>query len=263
MDAPPADAAPGGGLSQCSDSAPPRALLVAISANDVIDLYALTPGHLTATGVHLTGIALPGQIVMRDDGQEALVAYGGYGMPFGVGAITVAPDGSSASVEQVLQIGTDSTPFSVAYSDHDHAVVALSAMQDEVVGIARQGGTWVAGTRVPTPAPYPLAVAHVPNSPDVLLSRSQVGVDDTSTSIACRRRPTARGRAPVRTPRCRTSRSRSRSIPPAAPSTCRPAIRRTRCLRRTCSHPGSCTRSRSAPARSPTAAWWRPRASAA
>jgi hypothetical protein len=172
------DAQPGDGLSTCTDQTAPRALLAAITANDVVDLYTLAAGHLTPVGVHLTGITKPGPIVMRDDGAEALVVFGGFGRPFGFAAITVAPDGSSASVAQVVQIGTDSTPISVAYSDHDHAVIALEAANAETVGLTRGTSGFVAGTRVPAPALYPLAVRSRPGTLDVLLSRSQVGVDD-------------------------------------------------------------------------------------
>src|SRR5439155_20326986 len=105
------------GLSRCDGDAPVRAVLVAISADDVVELYALHAGKLVATGVRLTGIDKPSQIVMRDDGAEALVVYGGWGTPFGVAAISVAPDASTAQVEQMLQIGTDSTAISVAYAD--------------------------------------------------------------------------------------------------------------------------------------------------
>jgi hypothetical protein len=154
-------------------------VLVALTADDAVDLYTFTPGSLKPSGVHLTGITRPGPIVMRDDGMEALAVYGGLGAPFGVAAITVSPDGSSAQVEQVLQIGTDTTAVSVAYSDHDHAIAALQSDKFEVVGLTRQGSHWVAGTRVPAPATYPLQVKSLPNSTDVLLSRSQVGVDAT------------------------------------------------------------------------------------
>jgi hypothetical protein len=176
-DAPGDAAAAYDGLSRCDVDAAPRAMLVAVSADDRVDLYTLRPGHLTDTGVHLTGMTIPGQIVMRDDGMEALVVYGGYGQPFGVGAITVMPDGSTASVEKVVQIGTDSTPMSVTYVDHDHAVVALAGATDQVVGLTRGSSGWVAGTRVATPAEYPLGVRARPGTQDVLLSRSQVGVD--------------------------------------------------------------------------------------
>jgi hypothetical protein len=176
-----ADAAPSSGLSRCDDDTPTRPMLVAISADDIVELYALHPGKIDTTGIRLTGIHLPSQIVMRDDAAEALVVYGGWGTPFGVAAISIAPDGSSAQVEQVLQIGTDSTAISVAYADHDHAVVALEGMKDEVVGLSRgtNGGPFVAGPRVAAPADFPLAVMALPSTGDVLMSRSQVGVDPT------------------------------------------------------------------------------------
>src|SRR5512142_2186321 len=79
------DAAPDGsiaigdGLSQCDATAAPRAMLVAISADDKVQLFALAPGKLTDTGIAITGIDKPAQIVMRDDGREALVIWGGWG----------------------------------------------------------------------------------------------------------------------------------------------------------------------------------------
>jgi hypothetical protein len=174
-----ADAAPSDGLSRCDDPGPAHAMLVAISADDVVELFAMHPGSLADTGVRLTGIHLPSQIVMRDDGAEALVVYGGWGTPFGVAAISIAPDGSTAQVEQMLQIGTDSTAISVAYADHDHAVAALEGMKDEVVGLSRGASGFVAGPRIAAPADYPLAVQALAHTGDVLMSRSQVGVDST------------------------------------------------------------------------------------
>jgi hypothetical protein len=173
------DAVPYDGLSRCTDTGAARAMLVAKTADDEVDLYALTPGHLSDTGMHLTGISKPAEIIMRDDGLEALVVYGGFGSPFGVGAITIAAGGASAQVEQVLQIGTDSTPISIAYADHDHAVIALEAQKSEVVAIARGGSGWTAGARVLAPAAYPLAIRARRGSGDILYSRSQVGVDQT------------------------------------------------------------------------------------
>ena len=176
-DSSPDAAAVGDGRTTCDASGAARAVLVAISANDEIDLYTLQAGKLVATGSKVTGVDKPGQIVMRDDGAEALAVYGGYGSPFGVAVFTVS--GTTVKLAQQLQIGTDSTAISVAYSDHDHAVVALTAMNDEVVGIARGASGFTAGARVPAPADYPLAVRARPGSSDVLYTRSQVGVDPT------------------------------------------------------------------------------------
>ena len=179
------------GLSRCDGGGAARAMLVAISADNAVELFALGAGALTDTGVKITGIALPAQIVMRDDGAEALVIYGGWGQPFGVAAIAVAPDGSSAQLAQTLQIGTDSTPISIAYVDHDHAVVALTAAEDEVVGLSRQASGWVAGARVAAPAQYPLAVKTRPGTNDVLFARSEVGVDTTLDIYRLREMPNA------------------------------------------------------------------------
>jgi len=176
-DSAPDAAAVGDGRSTCDASGAAKAVLVSISANDEIDLFALQGGKLVATGSKVTGIDKPGQIVMRDDGAEAIAVYGGYGSPFGVAIVTIS--GTTVKLEQKLQIGTDSTAISVAYSDHDHAVVALTALNDEVVGIARGTSGFTAGARVPAPADYPLAVRARPGSSDVLLTRSQVGVDPT------------------------------------------------------------------------------------
>ena len=181
----------GDGLSQCTGNAPPRAMLVAISASDVVQLFAVGAGTLTDTGVAITGIDKPAQIVMRDDGGEALAIYGGWGTPFGVVAITVAPDASAAQLEQKLQIGTDSTPISITYVDRDHAVVALAAAQDEVVGLTRQASGWVAGPRVPAPAQFPLAVRVRPGTNEVLFARSEVGVDPTLDIYRLHETPTA------------------------------------------------------------------------
>jgi hypothetical protein len=173
------DAAKSDGLSRCTDTGGSRALLVAITASDVVELYKLTPGKIMATGVRLTGISKPERIVMRDDGAEALVAWGGFGSPFGVSVISVTPDGSAASVKQTLPLGTDSTPVAIAYGDHDHAIIALAAMNDEVLGLTRMASGFVAGTRVAPPADYPLDLRTRPGSSDVLLSRAQVGADMT------------------------------------------------------------------------------------
>ncbi|HTR54802.1 MAG TPA: hypothetical protein VMJ10_29135 [Kofleriaceae bacterium] len=184
-------AAVGDGLSRCDTSTAPRALLVAISAVDTVQLFSLGAGMLTDTGVKITGIDKPAQIVMRDDGAEALVIYGGWGTPFGVAAIALALDGSSAQLEQTLLIGTDSTPISITYVDRDHAVIALTAANDEVVGITRGSSGWVAGPRVPAPAEYPLAVRARPGTSDVLFSRSEVGVDPTLDIYRLRETPSA------------------------------------------------------------------------
>jgi hypothetical protein len=170
-----ADAANADGRSTCDAGGAARAVLVAISASDEVDLYTLQGGHLIAAGSKVTGIDRPDQIVMRDDGAEAITIYGGYGSPFGVAVIAI--DGTTVRLAQTLQIGTDSTAISIAYADHDHAVIALEAQNDEVVGIARGASGFVAGARVPAPASYPLAVRARPGSSDVLLARSQVGVD--------------------------------------------------------------------------------------
>jgi hypothetical protein len=154
-------------------------VLAAIAANDVIEVYAVFQGKLATTGVHLTGIKKPHYVVVRDDGMEALVAWGGFG-PFGLARIELAPDASMARVAQVLQVGTDTTPVAISYgADHDHAVIALESVQTELLGFARQGTDFVAGTRVAAPASFPLALAARAGTQDVLMSRSEVGVDTT------------------------------------------------------------------------------------
>jgi hypothetical protein len=179
-DAPPGDATVSDGLSRCDASAAPHAMLVAISADDAVDLYQLT-NKFTSTGIRLKGgFTTPSHIVMRDDGVEALAVYGGFGMPTGVLVISVAPDGSNAQLAQVIQISTTYTGISVDYADHDHAVLALEGTStDQVVGLTRQTNGFVAGPMVAAPADYPLQVAAHPGRQDVLYSRSQVGVDLT------------------------------------------------------------------------------------
>jgi hypothetical protein len=125
------------------------------------------------------GITKPERIVMRDDGMEALVAYGGFGVPYGIARIELKPDATMASVAQMTQIGTDYTPVAIAYADHDHAVMALASTQDQILGFTRQGTDFVAGTPVAPPAAFPLELKARHGSSDVMLSRSEVGVDQT------------------------------------------------------------------------------------
>jgi hypothetical protein len=176
----PGDGALAAGLSRCTDTGAPRAVLAAVTANDVVEVYAMFQGKLATTGVHLTGITKPQNIVMRDDGMEALVGWGGFGNAFGLARIELSPDASLARVAQVLQVGTDTTPVAISYgSDHDHAVIALLSAQSELLGFTRQGTDFVAGTRAAAPADFPLDLAARKGTQDVLMSRSQVGVDTT------------------------------------------------------------------------------------
>jgi hypothetical protein len=167
----------------CTSSGPPRGVVVAVQGSTPeIRVMSLAGGQLVDPGLHFTGIMDPQFVTMREDGAEAVVAWGGFGVPYGIVAVTLSPDGTSGSIGAPLQLGTDLTPEGVTYVSNDRIVLAASGPTHQLVTLDRGGGGFAETTRVAAPGNFPVQLERRPGTDQAVMARVEFGVD-TATSV--------------------------------------------------------------------------------
>src|SRR4051812_41191961 len=85
IDAASGDASDASTQASCSSSGAPRGVVFAVGGSaPEIRVMTLADGKLVDHNFHFTGIKNPQFVTMRADGAEAVVAWGGYGVPYGI-----------------------------------------------------------------------------------------------------------------------------------------------------------------------------------
>lgn len=116
------------------------ALALINGTQDEIALLNYQDGCLIDNGARLRErVDNPRHVAIRNDGKEALVAYGAVDKVSGVLVVELDPSNAGARVAQNIVFGDQSLPEGVTYSDADHAVIVggMSAL-DKIVTISRQ-----------------------------------------------------------------------------------------------------------------------------
>jgi hypothetical protein len=179
------DAGPDGMVNpaSCSAGGASHAVVIAISGDaPEVRVLGQNGGTLHDGNLHLTVTDIPNAIAMRGDGGEAVVAWGGFGRPYGVPAVEVAPDGSSATLGERVQLGTDLTPSSVTYVSQNRILVTASGSSSyTVITLDRKGTSFAETTRVAAPGAFPLQVIRRPGTDEALLTRWDSLSEDHST----------------------------------------------------------------------------------
>jgi len=170
-----ADAGPSE-LSACGVGPGPRAVVLGENGDsDFIRVLRLEAGELHDDGVEFPADN-PRRVVVRADGREALVAWGGFGDPYGVTVLSL--DGASAEVVDTIELGTGQTPFGVAYGSDDHAVVATAGPnRGTLVAIDRVDGALEAGPIMRIPGNWPIDVATRGDTGEIILARVDLVAD--------------------------------------------------------------------------------------
>jgi hypothetical protein len=183
-ESPAPDGGGGSGPASCTSSGPPRGVVLAIQGKSPeIRVMTLADGRLVDHGFHFTGVPDPAFVTMREDGAEAVIAYGGFGAPYGIVAVTLSPDGTAASLGSPVELGNDLTPGGVTYVSKDRVVLAASGAKTDFVVTLDRGSKGFAETiRVPAPGRFPLQLFRRPGTSEALLARVEFGVD-TATSV--------------------------------------------------------------------------------
>ncbi|HVY49404.1 MAG TPA: hypothetical protein VHB21_26110 [Minicystis sp.] len=175
----------GGGLAPatCTSSGPPRAAVFAIQGSaPEVRVLSLRDAKLVDHGLDFMLDAVPQSIAMRGDGAEAVIAYGGFGAPYGVVAVTLSPDGTSASRGKPVDLGSDLTPEGVAYVSTDRVLLTASgAKTDAVITLDRKGDAFAETTRVPAPGRFPVQLLRRAETDEAVLARVEFGVDDATS----------------------------------------------------------------------------------
>ena len=176
-------AGPAPGTS-CAAGGDPHALVAAVEGSQPeVHVYVQRGGDLTDTKLSITGLGIPQRIAMRDDGQEVLVAWGGYGQPYGVATISITPDGTSAMLVKSVQLGPDLTPWALDYVSNDSALLAVSGPNNthQLVTLDRSGGSFAETTRVAAPGPFTFKIRGHRAMGDAILARAELGTDTVTT----------------------------------------------------------------------------------
>ncbi len=153
---------------------------VVVSENGLEDsirvLQSTAEGELLDNGIRLGPVDNPRRVAVRDDGREALIAYGRFAGEYGVVVIELEPDGSDASIKQNLVMGSSYSPFGVAYGDDDHALIAVAnSGPDKVVAINRaSSGDFEAGLETEIAGDYVIELRPIPGRDQVLLLRGDL-----------------------------------------------------------------------------------------
>jgi hypothetical protein len=156
--------------------------VIAMSGADEVDVMTQRGGKLIDNGLKFTGISLPSRVAMRSDGQEAIVAWGDVGKPYGIALFSLARDGSTAKLVKSVQLGTGRQPEGIDYVTDDRVLLAVSANVHEVVTLDRKNGVFAETTRTPAPGNFPLEVRRRPGHPEAIMPRTEFGVD-TATFV--------------------------------------------------------------------------------
>lgn len=168
----------------CSTMAPARAVVMAVNGDtDSVQVLELVDGHLVDSDIRFPADN-PRDVAIRADGGEALIAYGGFGAPYGVMVVTLSDGGASAEVADTVEVGQGETPFGVAYASDDHAVLALASPGDDgsLVALDRSGGHFQVGTTMTIPNNWPLDVDGRPGADEAVLARANLA-SDAATDI--------------------------------------------------------------------------------
>jgi hypothetical protein len=166
-------------LTSCDPGGPDRAVVLAVmGSSPAIQVMTQRGGSLVDRGHTFPLAFIPERLAMRPDGQEALVAYGGFGNPFGVVTVSFSHDGATASIGTPVELTGDFTPWGLDYVTNDRAILALAgASAHMVVTLDRKGASFAETTRVPAPGTWPLKVVRRPGTPQALLARSDLSSD--------------------------------------------------------------------------------------
>ena len=183
-----------GGSCPARDGERDRAVVLTLNrdAGDTLEVRTLDAGgRLSSTGIVLATPANPRRVVVRDDGREALVAFGAFGIDYGIVRITMEPDGSTAEVAQTLVVGNDRVPFALAYAGHDRAILAMASGPDghDLIALDRQeSGDFMTGPAALIPGNWPLQLLGGPDADRAVLLRVNLA-EDTASELM----PLARG----------------------------------------------------------------------
>jgi hypothetical protein len=181
-DAGPDDAGAPSVLTTCDPGGPDRAVVIAVmGASASIQVMTQRGGTLVDRGHTFPLSVIPERLAMRPDGLEAIVAYGGYGKPFGVITISFSHDGATASIGTPVVLSGAFTPWGLDYVSNDRVVLALAGPSHKVVTLDRNGASFAETTRVPAPATWPLKVLRRPGTAQALLARCDLSVDKETT----------------------------------------------------------------------------------
>ncbi len=180
--APPGDAGPPSILTSCTASGPDRAVVIAVEgASPAIKVMTQRGGSLVDRGNNFPISVIPQRIAMRPDGQEALIAYGGYGKPVGVVTVSFSHDGATASVGTPFQLTGSFTPWGLDYISNDRALLALAGSTHMIVTLDRNGASFTETTRVPAPGTFPLKLLRRPGTAQGLLARCDLSTDKATS----------------------------------------------------------------------------------
>lgn len=182
------DGLPGADATSGADGAsgPTRAVVVSLNRDDgdAIEVRTLDgAGCLSSSGIGLATPANPRRVAIRDDGREALVAFGAFDIDFGVVRITMEPDGSAASVAQTLVVGNDRVPFGLAYAGHDRAILAMASGPDghDLIALDRnEAGDLATGPAALIPGNWPIELLGGPDADRAVLLRANLAEDAAS-----------------------------------------------------------------------------------
>ncbi len=176
------DAGPSDYTSRCDDDTDPRAVVMIINgAEDAVAVYRLEDGALEGPTLREVGFDNPRRLAVRSDGREAVIAYGGFGDPYGVIVLAFERDGSEARIVEQVEVGVGQTPFGIAYASDD--LVALATAGPEVgllFGLERSGESFVTGSAMNIPGNWPLEVVARAGREEVVLARANLANDDAA-----------------------------------------------------------------------------------
>jgi len=164
------------GLSACGVGSGPRAVVLGENGDsDFIRVLRLEGGELFDDGVEFPADN-PRNVTVRADGREALVAWGGFGDPYGVTVLSL--DGASAELVDTIELGTGQTPFGVAYGSDDHAVVVTAGPnRGTLVAIDRVDGAMEKGPIMRIPRNWPIDVETRGDTGEIILARVDLTAD--------------------------------------------------------------------------------------
>jgi hypothetical protein len=123
----------------------------------------------------------PRGVAMRDDGLEALVAYGGFGDPVGVAVFSIEPGGAGGDMVDSIDLGAGQTPWAIAYASDDRAVVVTAGPDiGTIVPIDRGAGGFTVGDETEIPDNWPLDLSSRPGHEEVVMLRANLAEDEAS-----------------------------------------------------------------------------------
>ena len=172
-----------GGLTTCAPGGPDRAVVIAVMGQSP-EVLVLTQrgGTLVDRGLTFPLAAVPQYLAMRPDGQEALIAFGGYGSPFGVVTVTFAHDGSTAALGTPVTLNGDYNPWGMDYISNDRALLAIAGPTDsQIVTLDRSGAGFTETTRVLAPGAFPLKVLRRPGTDEAVMARCDFSTETATT----------------------------------------------------------------------------------